>query len=88
MLVLSRKVGERLMLGNNVEIAVIQVRGKKVRLGVTAPRDVPVHRAEVRTRIRDAPSSPWQTMGDAAVATVIQVPCVPGPAVGVAPVVP
>ena len=48
MLVISRKLGERIILADNVEITVLQIRGKAVRLGVAAPRDIAVNRREVQ----------------------------------------
>jgi carbon storage regulator len=51
MLVLSRKVGQRIILGADIEITVVQIQRQRVRLGVTAPRDVPVNRCELRKRI-------------------------------------
>ena len=50
MLVLSRKVGQRIILGPDIEITVVQIRGQRVRLGVTAPREVSVNRLELRKR--------------------------------------
>ena len=47
MLVLSRKKNESIVINNDVIITVIEVRGDKVRLGIVAPKDVPVHREEV-----------------------------------------
>ena len=47
MLVLSRGKDESIMVGEDVEITIIYVRGNKVRLGITAPRCIPVHRKEV-----------------------------------------
>jgi len=47
MLVLSRGKDESIMVGENVEVTVVDIRGNKVRLGITAPRWVPVHRREV-----------------------------------------
>ncbi len=47
MLVLSRQKDESIMIGDNVEITIVDVRGDKVRLGITAPKDVAVHRREV-----------------------------------------
>lgn len=47
MLVLSRSMDESIVIGDDVEITVIGVRGNKVRLGITAPRTIPVHRKEV-----------------------------------------
>ena len=47
MLVLTRKTGERIVIGDAIELTVLEVSGKRVRLGVVAPAEVPVHRAEV-----------------------------------------
>ena len=47
MLVLSRQKDESIMIGDNVEITIVDVRGDKVRLGITAPKEIPVHRREV-----------------------------------------
>lgn len=47
MLVLSRKQGESIMIGSDVCITVVEVRGDKVRLGIAAPSNVPVHRQEI-----------------------------------------
>lgn len=47
MLVLSRKEGESIIIANDITITVVGIRGDKVRLGIEAPKDVPVHRQEV-----------------------------------------
>jgi carbon storage regulator len=47
MLVLSRKKNESIVIDNNVTITVVEIRNDKVRLGIVAPKDVPVHRQEV-----------------------------------------
>lgn len=47
MLVLSRQRDESIMIGDNVEITIVDIRGDKVRLGITAPREIPVHRREI-----------------------------------------
>jgi carbon storage regulator len=47
MLVLSRKKNESIVINNDVVITVVEIRGDKVRLGIVAPKDVPVHRQEV-----------------------------------------
>ena len=47
MLVLSRQKEESIMIGDNIEITIVDVRGDKVRLGISAPRDVTVHRREI-----------------------------------------
>jgi carbon storage regulator len=52
MLILSRKAGEKLMIGDNVELTILGIKGNQVRVGVSAPKDVPVHREEVYLRIQ------------------------------------
>jgi len=52
MLVLSRLKGESIMLGDDVEVTIVDVRGDKVRLGITAPRSVNVHRKEIYLTIQ------------------------------------
>lgn len=52
MLVLSRKVGESVVVGGNVTVEVVEIRGDKIRLGFTAPREVPIHRQEVFDAIK------------------------------------
>jgi carbon storage regulator len=52
MLILTRRVGETLMVGDDVTITVLGVRGNQVRIGVNAPRRVAVHREEIYQRIR------------------------------------
>ena len=51
MLVVSRKKNEVVMIDGCIEIRIVSVRGDKVRLGITAPREIPVHRGEVQARI-------------------------------------
>jgi len=52
MLVLSRQKDESIMIGDEVEITIVDVRGDKVRLGITAPKKIPVHRREVYDAIQ------------------------------------
>ena len=52
MLVLSRQRDESIMIGDDVEITIVDVRGDKVRLGITAPKDIPVHRREIYDAIQ------------------------------------
>ena len=52
MLVLSRKKNESIVINNDITIVVVEIRGDKVRLGVEAPKEVPVHRQEVFDAIR------------------------------------
>jgi carbon storage regulator len=51
MLVLSRKLGESIVIGGQITVKVVRVNGDTVRLGIEAPRELPVHRAEVIQRI-------------------------------------
>ena len=52
MLVLARKVGQSIVISDNIELLVIEVRGDQVRLGIEAPRSIPVHRKELLEQIR------------------------------------
>ena len=52
MLILTRRVGETLMVGDEVSITVLGVKGNQVRIGINAPKDVPVHREEIYQRIK------------------------------------
>ena len=52
MLVLSRKVGERLMIGDEVELAILDIKGLHVRFGITAPDDVKIFREELYDKIK------------------------------------
>ena len=52
MLILTRRVGEAVMIGNEVTVTILGVKGNQVRVGVNAPRDVAVHREEIFERIK------------------------------------
>ena len=53
MLILTRRVGETLMIGDDVSVTVLGVKGNQVRIGVNAPKDVSVHREEIYERIKN-----------------------------------
>ncbi len=53
MLILTRRVGESLKVGDDITITVLGVKGNQVRIGVSAPRDVAVHREEIYNRIQE-----------------------------------
>ena len=54
MLALSRKKNEALVINNNIEVTVLEIKGEQVKLGISAPREVPVYRKEVYVQIQDA----------------------------------
>jgi carbon storage regulator len=54
MLVLSRKKNEKIMIADNIEVVVLEIRGDRVRLGIVAPADIKVHREEITRREQDA----------------------------------
>lgn len=53
MLVLTRKVNQSIVIGDGVEVVVLEVRGEQVRIGIKAPRDVAVHRKEIYEQIQE-----------------------------------
>lgn len=54
MLALSRKKGEALVINNNVEITILEIKGEQVKIGISAPKEVPVYRKEVYVQIQEA----------------------------------
>jgi carbon storage regulator len=53
MLILSRKVGEKIRIGDNIEISLLEVKGRQARIGIRAPQGLPIHREEVFQRIQE-----------------------------------
>lgn len=53
MLVLTRKVNQSIIIGNDIEVVVLEVRGEQIRLGIKAPKDIAVHRKEIYEQIKE-----------------------------------
>jgi len=53
MLILTRRAGEKLMIGDDIEVTVLSVNGRQVRLGILAPDDVAIHREEIYRQIKE-----------------------------------
>ena len=53
MLILTRKLGETIRIGNEIKVTILEARGKQIRIGIDAPRDVTVHREEVYQMIKE-----------------------------------
>lgn len=51
MLILTRRMGETLMIGDEIAVTVLSIKGNQVRLGIQAPKEVPVHREEIYVRV-------------------------------------
>ena len=52
MLILTRRIGETINIGNDIKVVVVSIQGKQVQLGIDAPKEVTVHRAEIYERIK------------------------------------
>lgn len=64
MLVLARKVGEKVRIGENIELVVVEVKGDTVRLGISAPRGVAIHRQEIYEAIQAENIAASKATGD------------------------
>lgn len=65
MLILTRKVGESVAIGDDIQVSVIEIKGSQVKLGIRAPRDVTVHREEIYLKIQDENRRAAQVSTDA-----------------------
>lgn len=74
MLVLSRRVGDAIIIGHDIRISVLQVAGDKVRIGITAPKDLDVHREEVYLDIVRANQQAAQTPAGASASLAAVLP--------------
>lgn len=61
MLILTRRAGESLVIGDNITITVLAIKGNQIRLGIDAPKDVSVHRQEIQLKINKAGSNDFFT---------------------------
>ena len=63
MLALSRKKGESLVLNNNIEITILEIRGDQIKLGINAPKEVPIYRKELYEQIEEANKAAAESQG-------------------------
>lgn len=71
MLALSRKKGEALVINNDIELTVLEIKGDQVKIGIAAPKDVPVYRKEVYLQIQEANKEAMNTEGIAALKSLL-----------------
>jgi len=71
MLALSRKKGESLVINNNIEITVLELRGDQVKIGITAPKEIPIYRKEVYLQIEEENKAALKTEGIGALKNIL-----------------
>lgn len=65
MLVLTRRIGESIIIGHNIKVMVTDIQGNQVRLGIEAPTEIPVHRGEIYERIKEQNEKAVQAANEA-----------------------
>ena len=63
MLALSRKCNESIMIGNGIEITILDIKGDQVKIGINAPKSVPIYRKEIYVQIQEANTMATETVG-------------------------
>ncbi len=72
MLALSRKKNEAIIINNNVEVTILEVKGDQVKIGITAPKEVPIYRKEVYLQIQEANKESMSADGMEALKTLLK----------------
>ncbi len=72
MLALARKVNESIILNDNIEVTVLEVKGDQVKIGINAPKDVPIYRKELFVQIQEANTAAANTVNPAALGELLK----------------
>ena len=72
MLALARKVNESIILNDNIEVTVLEVKGDQVKIGINAPKDVPIYRKELFVQIQEANAAAANTVNPAALGGLLK----------------
>ncbi len=62
MLALSRKINQSIILNDNIEVTILEIKGDQIKIGIDAPKSVPIYRKEIYTQIRDANTEAAKTV--------------------------